>query len=226
MIPHPFREGVTIVQFIKGGIVMSCYGFSRDNLALLLDGKIFFTSPIANDCMGSLHVGLVMDSEKIEVQLKDPMHTDNKPFNVGWAETAVIVAGGNCCDGYVIGVSKEGKITKILAVDFNIRRIVPVVYSIPNKDPKKEPFVVIGLLVSGSGCSGSGVRFIDFNRVTPTSTVIVATDEIDQVKSYKEWLYGASPLTVPDIWERIQKAGINVDKEKSLIVANSLETFR
>lgn len=201
------------------------YSFSKDNLTVLKENVEFFTSPIANHCMAPLFVGLVMPKKNKPFNKDDSVFPGYVAPYWGSATTEVIVAGGNCCDGYIIAVSDKGKITAILAIDFNIRQIVPIVYRVPKQGSENaEEDVIIGLLVSGAGCSGKGVRFVDFNRVTPTSTPVVATEE--EVRSYDSWLYGANPLKVDDIWERLEKIGVKADKELTEKAVAAFSTFR
>lgn len=198
------------------------YSFSKDHKSVLKNDKIFFTTPIANECMASLHVGLVLPDVAICSKDEGILPGYQEPY-WGNARTAVLVAGGSCCDGYLIGINDEGKITKILAIDFNVRRIVPIIYTVPAREPEKGEGTALGLLVSGSGCSGRGVRFVDFNRVTPVSMTVVGSEEC--VKSYEYWLHGSDPLSVVDIWDRLQKIGINADRERTAKAVKAFVAF-
>ncbi len=142
----------------------------------------------------------------------------------GNAQTEIIVGGGNCCDGYLMGVNPEGKLTKILAIDFNIRRIKPFIFMETKGSPAgPEEVAMLGLLVSGGGCSGYGVRFVDFNRVTPVSTTVVGTEEA--IKRSDFWLRGGDPFSVADIWDRLAKLGINADKERTAMASKAFVAF-
>jgi hypothetical protein len=187
------------------------FSFSDDNLSVLKNNSAYFTSPIATPGAASFHVGLVLPN------------VEETPFYWNSNTPRVVVGGGNCCDGYLIALSDEGKICKILAIDFNIRRIVPVIYNLPSTESVRDEITMLGLLVSGAGCSGTGVRFVDFNRVTPISTPVITTNET--VKSYNSWLYGADPLSVADIWERLEKIGVKVDQEKTAVAVKAFATF-
>lgn len=189
------------------------FSFSNDHMTVMKDGTPFFVSPISNPCMASLHVGMVLP--EIRLGVLPEAGSTILVLKGDWVDlsTSILVAGGNCCHGYLIGVSPEAKITKILAIDFNVRRIVPIIY-------KSDVGMELGLLVSGAGCSGSGVRFVDFNRKIPVSTTVVGSEE--KVKSYESWLYGADPLSVADIWDRLQKIGILADQERT---AEAIKTF-
>ena len=198
------------------------FSFSCDNMSVLKNGSAYFTSPIANDCMASLHVGLVLPD--VDAFKKDDsiLPGYQAPY-WGSVSTKVIVAGGNCCDGYLMALDEKGKITKILAIDFNVRRIVPIIYSVPSTEPEKGEVTMLGLLVSGAGCSGKGVRYVDFNRVTPTSTPVITTEE--EVVSYNSWLYGSDPLKVADIWDRLEKIGVKADQERTAMAVKAFATF-
>jgi len=198
------------------------FSFSRDNLSVLKIGSAYFTTPVANDCMASLHVGLVLPDVQ-SFKTDDSILPGYQSPYWGAHNTRVVVGGGNCCDGYLIALNDEGKVTKILAIDFNIRRIVPIIYSVPATEPEKGETTKLGLLVSGAGCSGKGARFVDFNRVTPTSTPVITTEE--EVVSYNSWLYGSDPLKVADIWERLEKIGIKADKERTAMAIKVFATF-
>jgi hypothetical protein len=198
------------------------FSFSNDRMSVLNNGYAFFTTPIANKCMASLHVGLVLP-DVATFQKDDSIFPGYQAPYWGAHNTRVVVGGGSCCDGYLIALNDEGKITKILAIDFNIRRIVPIVYSIPCKKVEGVEDTMLGLLVSGAGCSGTGVRFVDFDRVTPTSTPVVSSKE--EVVPYNSWLRGADPLSVADIWERLEKIGIKADKERTAMAVKAFAVF-
>ncbi len=197
-------------------------GRSSENLVVLKNGQPFFTSPIANACMGSLEVGLQLPNLPV-TKKDDSVCTGYMEPYWGNAHTEILVAGGSCCDGYLMGVSPDGKLTKILAIDFNIRCIAPFIYTIPAKEAGKDEHVMLGLLVSGSGCSGCGVRFVDFNRPTPISMPVISTEEAAKRSNF--WLNGGDPFSVADIWDRLAKLGITADKERTAMASKAFVAF-
>jgi hypothetical protein len=120
----------------------------------------------------------------------------------------VVVAGGSCCHGYLMGLSEQG-IQKILELDFNIYRIIPLVC-------RESSFC---FLVSGAGCSGEGVRLVDFgyHGKTPTSISVFSTEESQGRDLFHFWSKNPDPLkVVPNIWERLAKKGFTTDREETL----------
>lgn len=115
-----------------------------------------------------------------------------------------------------MSVTHKGKISKILAIDFNVRRITPIIH-------ESNGVTRLGLLVSGAGCSGCGVRFVNFDGVTPTSTPVMTTDESKGL--YDSWLRGKDPLGVEDIWERLEKIGVKVDQKRTMMAVEALVRF-
>lgn len=204
--------------------INSTFSFGRgdNNMVVLKEGQPFFTSPIANECMGTLKVGLRLPAVAITGADDSVCLGYNEPY-WGNAKTEILVGGGSCCDGYLMGVSPEGKLTKILAIDFNVRRIVPLIYMVPSKGPEKDEAAKLGLLVSGSGCSGYGVRFVDFNRPTPISIPVVETEEA--IKRHSFWTCGGDPFSVTDIWDRLVKLGIKADKERTAMASKAFVAF-
>jgi hypothetical protein len=59
----------------------STFTFSKDGLVLLKDGKPFFTSPIANQCMAGMNIACVMP-------------TPDQPtfYQAGWANGTVVAS--------------------------------------------------------------------------------------------------------------------------------------
>jgi hypothetical protein len=198
------------------------YSFPATHDAVLRNGKPFFTSPINNSCMSSMKVGIVIPhfGERAVDDVTGLGH-----YGTAWADVGseIVVGGGSCCYGYLMGITHDSKINAILAIDFNIKRIEPVIFFTRTYKDRTEEIPALGLLVSGAGCSGAGVRFVDFTKTTPTSTPIVVTDE--KIVSYDKWLAGYNPLDVKDIWERLQKVGIKVDKERTLATCTLVERF-
>ncbi len=174
------------------------YTISKDHQSILRGGQAFFTSPIANQCESSLNVGMVIP----------PTHPHT------WSNrTEVLVAGGNCCHGYLIGVNAGGKITVITSVDFNVYSMAPVI-----NESK-----LIGVLVCGHGCSGSGVRFVSFDGAIPTVTTIPGTDHPNL---FHEWARVSSPLVCPDIWNLLKQIGVTVDREQTRDALKDFTPFK
>ncbi len=203
---------------------MYSFNNGRENQVLLKDGKTFFTSPIDNECHGSLRCGLIMLGAKHangQGQDDEILPGYRHPY-WGSTETAVIIGGGSCCSGHLMGVSIYGKISQILAIDFNIKRIQPIMHISPHRfNDGKDKGVRIGLLVSGSGCSGYGARFVDFDKTTPTSTIVFGESH----KSDNSWFY-TNPLNLPDVWERLRGIGIQVDQELTMKAQEVFKTFK
>jgi hypothetical protein len=199
------------------------FGHGDENLVVLKDGEAFFVSQIANKCMGSLCIGLQLPPVACTVKDDGVCSGYRGPY-WGNSQTEIFVGGGSCCDGYLMGVSPEGKITKILAIDFNIRCIQPIIWMETKGSPTvPEEVAMLGLLVSGAGCSGYGVRFVDFNRVTPVSMTVVGTEEA--IKRSDFWRNGGDPFSVADIWDRLAKLGIKADKERTAMASKAFVAF-
>ena len=173
--------------------------------------------------MGSLKLGLELPPVASTGKDDSVCHGYVGPY-WGNAQTEVVVGGGSCCDGYLMGVSPNGGITKILAIDFNIRCIKPVIF-MQTTGPLKSlaDVAMLGLLVSGAGCSGYGVRFVDFNRITPVSMDVIGTEEAKNRPTF--WRDGGDPFSVADIWERLANLDINVDKKRTTMASKAFVAF-
>jgi hypothetical protein len=196
---------------------------SKDGLVLLKDGKPFFKSPIANKCMAEMNVGCVMP-------------TEDQPtfYQAGWANGTVIVGTGNCCEGYVISLvdRKEddegrGMIAMIQGIDFNVFQLNPVFFRTKGPDGKggETTYDHLGVLATGAGCSGKGVRFIHF-KALPIVTLIVSSEEADSIQGYTSWFHTNPLERLKDIWDRFEKHGIDVDRERTLAAQKEFSFFR
>lgn len=195
------------------------FTFSDDGMTLLKDGKPFFKSPIANECMGHMNVGCVaLPKEK-----DDPMF-----YQAGWANGTVVVGTGSCCEGYVISLvdrkedNESRGIAMIQGIDFNVYRVDPIWFNAKGMDGKT--YETLGLLATGAGCSGKGIRFIDF-KALPTVISIVPTDEAGTLRSHERWFHTNPFNDVKDIWERFEKNGIDVNRERTLAAPQEFSFF-
>jgi hypothetical protein len=150
--------------------------------------------------------------------------------NKGWLhDTEVIVGGGGCCFGYLHCLNSRGQIVKILPIDFNIFFILPIIW-IDERYSDEKYRLSMGLLLSGAGCAGQGVRFIDLNGDIPVSIPIVDTEEhvvpgFSTKRMDWSW-YNRTPLEIDTLWKRLEKAGIKVDRQKTDAAIAALSTFR
>ncbi len=206
---------------------MKKYSISQEEhpQSLLRDGQPFFTSPFLNPCEGELRVGLVMPQFEEGISSMIPELRNN-----GWLyNTEVVVGGGGCCFGYVHCLNSRGQIVKILPIDFNICFIVPIIW-IDERYSDEKYRLSMGLLLSGAGCAGQGVRFLDLNGGIPVSIPIIGTKEY-VVPGFStklmDWSwYNRTPIEIDTLWERLEKAGIKVDREKTDAAIAALPTFR
>lgn len=199
------------------------FTFSEDRRTLLKDGQPFFVSPIANDCMATMNVGCAMPKSK----------ASEKPvfYQEGWADGTVVVGTGNCCEGYVIALcdmenSGRGMIAMIQGIDFNVYHLNPIVFTTQASDGKggEITYEHLGLLATGAGCSGKGVRFVHFKAI-PTVIPIVPTEEADSICPYRAWFRTDPLVRLADIWERFKKHGIAVDHDRTLAAQKEFSFF-
>jgi hypothetical protein len=195
------------------------FTISKDRNTLLKDGQPFYTSPIANDCMGSINVGCVVPQDFLE---KKPSGLSF--YQAGWAHGTVLIGTGSCCEGFAVAICDHGegsgKISAIQGIDFNIYHINPIVFTTKGHEDKE--YDNLGFLVTGAGCSGKGVRFVHF-KALPTVIPIVPSDE--NLFSHETW-FTLDPLTrISDIWERLEKHGIKVDRERTLAAQKEFTFF-
>ena len=189
------------------------FSISKDGKTLLMGDQPFYVSQIANDCMGHLNVGCVVPSRRLSF------------YESGWAKGTVLVGTGSCCEGFVVALcegeddSKDGcgKIVAIQAIDFNVYRISPVIFW----DNENER---LGFLVTGSGCSGMGVRFVHF-KALPVVIQIVSTDEAKALPTKILWSTFDPLCHLRDIWDRLGKNGINVDQERTIAAQTEFSFF-
>lgn len=188
------------------------FSVSKDNgNDLLKNGKPFFTSPIANGCMATLNVGCIIPAGQKEQSF----------YQAGWALGKIIVGTGSCCEGFVIALTDDdandchGKIAMIQAIDFNVHRLNPIIFTVEGTDGKgaKKLYKQLGFLATGAGCSGKGVRFVHFRPIPQVIPIVPSSEEL---VSYETWFH-LNPLTgISDIWERLEKNGINVDRKLTM----------
>ena len=184
------------------------FSVSRDSARnLLKNGKPFFVNPIANGSMAVLNVGCI-----IPVGQEEPSF-----YQAGWASGKIIVGTGDCCEGFVIALTDDsdrnshGQIAMIQAIDFNVHCLNPIIFNVEGTDQNgaKKLFQQLGFLATGAGCSGSGVRFVHFR---PIPQVIPIVPSSEKLFTNKKWFH-TNPLTdIDNIWERLEKNGIAVDR--------------
>lgn len=126
------------------------------------------------------------------------------------SDIEVVLGGGECCHGFVVGVSPSGCLNKVLELDLNVAAIVPLIHT----DGRTT------FLVSGQGCDGQGIRHVDFGAKIPNATVVVADEEARALLERWPFADGPSwfnvhPLDIPSIWELLASQGLDIDREKT-----------
>ena len=154
----------------------------------------FFSSPYGH--FGRIYMGRVVSPVR----------------QIGWMKDAVfVVAGGDCCHGYVMTVPVRGKGGKGVELDINAYFLYPIVL----KDRR------VLMLISGAGCDGIGVRIVDFDEEEPRMTTVIDGRE-DTVWTRSHAWYHRDPLTHPRLWPLLEKLGIDVDYESTAYAHASL----
>jgi hypothetical protein len=96
------------------------------------------------------------------------------------AHGGIYVGTGYCCHGHVYKLDQirkdELRTIQILSVDLNVYDLLPVIV-----DYKKTGFCNehAGIIVTGYGCAGQGVRLLD--TLCPKSIDVISTDDCDEM---------------------------------------------
>lgn len=177
--------------------------------SMLKNGEPFFTTNfIANRAFAKIYTSCIVPDGG---QWKDVQFFRD--------HSKMIVGTGGCCSGYVIALStdehngKRGKVVSIQAIDFNVVRLTPIVL-------KEKPYgdgklhTELGFLATGSGCSGSGVRYVQFKALPKVIDIVPSRETPDGSSS--RWFKIDPLVDVGDIWERLDQHKIEVDRERTL----------
>jgi hypothetical protein len=115
----------------------------------------------------------------------------------------------------------------IQGIDFNVYQLNPIYFKTKRSDGKggEVEHMNLGLLATGAGCSGKGVRFVHFEAL-PTVIQIVSSEEADSIQRYESWFYTNPLENLRSIWTRFEKHGINVDRERTMAAQKEFTFFR